>query len=291
VSEPARAAPLVTAIIPTFNWSSVLECSIASVLAQTFTDFELLVIGDACTDDSADVVAAFAADDERVRWINMPHHDGSQVGPNNEGLRQAQGRFVAYLGHDDLWLPRHLELLVRALRGAPDDPGLAHARVAMVNPGRPPFVFPHASWSYRTGEWIPPTSTLHRAGALRRVGGWQGREATGTLDPETDLCARVAAIFGPPLLVPRLTSIKLPAAYRRNVYRERPNAEQVAWLDRITAADDAEAEVLRCCAEVDRPGALGDDDPVALLAPLMSPSVTAVERHAALRQFKGLDPL
>ena len=59
--------PQVTVILPTYNRSSVLRYAIASVLRQTFTDFELLVIGDGCTDDSAQVVAE--AGDARVRWV------------------------------------------------------------------------------------------------------------------------------------------------------------------------------------------------------------------------------
>ena len=88
--------PSVTIIVPTFNWSSVLPFSVGSALRQTFTDFELLVIGDGCTDDSAAVVGALG--DERVRWINLATHVGHQSGPNNEGLRQARGGCVAYSG-------------------------------------------------------------------------------------------------------------------------------------------------------------------------------------------------
>jgi glycosyltransferase involved in cell wall biosynthesis len=289
VRSAAQRTPQVTAIIPTFNWSTVLRCSIGSVLDQTFEDFELLVIGDGCTDDSAEVVASFAACDDRVRWINLPQHGGSQVGPNNEGLRQAEGEFIAYLGHDDLWLPRHLELLVSAISAPADGRSMAHGRVLLVNPGRQPFVFPHTSWSYRPDEWIPPTSTLYQASALRRVGGWRGHASTGTLDPETDLCARISKEFGPPLLVPRLTSVKLPAAYRKNVYRERPNQEQTTWLSRIREAGDPEAELELLSGEPDAPGPEGDD-PVILLEPVMRTSVTAEDRYRVLRQFKGVDP-
>jgi glycosyltransferase involved in cell wall biosynthesis len=281
--------PLVTAVIPTYNWSSVLRCSIASALDQTVADLELLVVGDACTDDTADVVASFAAADGRVRWINLARHGGSQVGPNNEALRQARGQFIAYLGHDDLWLPHHLEVLVAALADTAGARATAHGRVALVNPGRRPFAFPHESWQYRRGEWIPPTSALHDAAAMRTAGGWRDHAVTGTLDPESDLCARLSDEFGAPLLVPRLTSIKLPAAYRRDVYRHRPNGEQMEWLRRMRAAADPEPELELLCGEPDHPGP-HDDDIVAILQPVMEPSVSAAERHAALRRYKGLDP-
>lgn len=89
----SSGTPRVTVIIPTYNWSSVLPYSIGSVLRQGFGDFELLVIGDGCTDDSGDVVGGIA--DPRVRWINRPVNAGHQLAPNNEGIRRARGGVIA----------------------------------------------------------------------------------------------------------------------------------------------------------------------------------------------------
>ncbi|MEO5819169.1 MAG: glycosyltransferase family 2 protein, partial [Vicinamibacteraceae bacterium] len=122
-------APRVTVIIATYNWSNVLRYSVGSVLGQTFADFELLVVGDGCTDDSADVVAGMC--DPRVRWINLPTNTRHQSGPNNEGLRQAHGEIIAYLGHDDLWLPHHLDAVVGALDRTGSD--LAYALAINVD--------------------------------------------------------------------------------------------------------------------------------------------------------------
>src|SRR3954468_6377757 len=102
--------PTVSVIISTYNWSSVLRYAITSVLAQTFSDFELIVVGDCCTDDSEAVVRSF--DDQRVGWHNLAQNCGSQFGPNNHGLSLARGPYIAYLGHDDLWHQDHLARLV-----------------------------------------------------------------------------------------------------------------------------------------------------------------------------------
>jgi len=72
--------PRVTVIMATYNWSTVLPYSIGSVLDQTFTDWELLVVGDGCTDDSGRVVAAVG--DARVRWIDLRPGTHHQYGPN-----------------------------------------------------------------------------------------------------------------------------------------------------------------------------------------------------------------
>ena len=123
--------PRVTVITATYNWSEVLRFSIASVLRQTFGDFEILVVGDGCTDDSEEVVRSFK--DPRVRWLNLPQNTQHQSGPNNEGLRQARGEIIAYLGHDDLWLPHHLESHVAELDTSGAD--IAYSLALLIAPG------------------------------------------------------------------------------------------------------------------------------------------------------------
>src|SRR5262249_43894876 len=123
-------APRVSIITATYNWSSVLRYAIESVRWQTFTDFELLVVGDGCTDDSEAVVTSF--DDPRISWTNLPENSGSQATPNNAGLTMARGAYVAYLGHDDLWLPNHLAALVDAIERAEAD--VAYTLAAMIGP-------------------------------------------------------------------------------------------------------------------------------------------------------------
>ena len=104
------SGPKISVIIATYNWSSVLRSAIESALLQTFQDFELLVIGDGCTDDSDLVVRSFA--DPRVQWINLPSNSASQATPNNHGILMSAGEYIAYLGHDDVWYPTHLESLL-----------------------------------------------------------------------------------------------------------------------------------------------------------------------------------
>lgn len=106
--------PLVSVIVATYHRPKLVELAIQSILNQDFTDFEVLVVGDNCTDDAEQVVASF--NDKRVRWLNLKERVGNQAGPNNEGLRQAKGKYIAYLGHDDLWFPWHLSNLVQTLQ-------------------------------------------------------------------------------------------------------------------------------------------------------------------------------
>ena len=93
----APSNPKVSIVIATYNMSSVLPYSVGSALGQSFADFELIVVGDGCTDDSAEVVRAIG--DERLRWINLPANSGHQSTPNNKGIEAARGELIAYDEH------------------------------------------------------------------------------------------------------------------------------------------------------------------------------------------------
>ena len=131
--------PLISVIMATYNSARTLKKAIASVLAQDFNDYEVWVMGDACRDDSPQVVQAFA--DRRLKWINLETNSGSQAVPNNEGLRRARGEYIAYLGHDDLWFPWHLSGLLAFIRktegrpGAPAQRGLWTCRTGVHGRG------------------------------------------------------------------------------------------------------------------------------------------------------------
>jgi glycosyltransferase involved in cell wall biosynthesis len=229
----ATMSPRATVIIPTYNWSTVLPFSIGSVLDQTFDDFELLVVGDGCTDDSAAVVAGIG--DRRVRWIEAPR-TGHQSGPNNEGLRQAKGDLIAYLGHDDLWLPHHLASAVRAIDDGAD---VVSVLVLMVSPPRENYLLTPSA----RDPGMPPSAVVHRRQAAEAVGGWRDyRELS--IDPERDLWRRMRGAGFRMAIVPRLGVVKFPAAHRHDVYRTRPCHEQAAWLARIRTEPALEAEEL-----------------------------------------------
>ena len=241
------AAPRVSVVIATYNWSSALRCAIDSVLAQTFTDFELLVVGDGCSDDSAAVVAAVA--DPRVSWHELPERTGSQSAPNNEGVARARGDYVAYLGHDDLWLPGHLESLVATLDVSGADFAYAVAMLygppgsgvrgvtgqLPVDPERPP-------------RFVPPSSWVHRRELLAAIGPW-GQPDELTLPLDQDLLARVHARGSRMVPTGRLSVLKLPASWRPDVYRQRGADEQRELLRRMREEPDfAERELLGALA-------------------------------------------
>lgn len=97
----------------TWNRANIIEYSIRSILDQTFEDWELLVIGDNCTDETEEVVSGI--DDSRITFHNLPENFGEQSRPNNVGAGMARGELLAFLNHDDIWLPTHLEASINEM--------------------------------------------------------------------------------------------------------------------------------------------------------------------------------
>jgi hypothetical protein len=203
----AAPAPLVTVIVATFNSRQTLACALESVRRQTWQDFEVWVIGDACTDDSEAVVAAIG--DPRFQWTNLARNSGSQSGPNNEGLRRARGRYVAYLGHDDLWFPWHLEVLVDL--ATREGAGFVHGIGVLLAPDGAVMASgpPRRGASYR-GHAVPPTNWLVERSLLNRIGPWHPWAALWW-PVDVDVMDRIAAAAPRIACAPRLTTIKFPS--------------------------------------------------------------------------------
>jgi len=116
---PAPASfpsPVVSIVMPTWNRAKVISDAIGSVQAQLFTDWELIIVDDGSTDNTAEILAKFA-DDQRIRYVKQPHAGASQA--RNQGLRLAQGSLIAYLDSDNLWYPGFLAATVNAFVADP----------------------------------------------------------------------------------------------------------------------------------------------------------------------------
>lgn len=100
---------LVSIVMPAHNSEKYIEDAIRSVLAQTYKNWELLVVDDASTDATVAVVERFAKIDPRVKLFRNEHPDGYPATPRNMAVDMAEGRYIAFLDSDDMWLPGKLE--------------------------------------------------------------------------------------------------------------------------------------------------------------------------------------
>ncbi len=108
--------PPVSILMPVYNAERHLDAAIDSILAQTYTDFELLIIDDGSTDKSLEIVRSYR--DKRIRILAAPHQ--GLVATLNAGLSEARGAFVARMDADDLSTPRRIEKQVEYLHRRPD---------------------------------------------------------------------------------------------------------------------------------------------------------------------------
>ena len=117
----AEVSPFFSVVIPVFNRAQVLPGAIDSVLAQSDQDFEIVVVDDGSSDDPASVVEDFA--DPRIRVVRKENGGGGSA--RNRGIDLAQGRFVAFLDSDDVFLPHHLGTMRRIVEGQRNVAGYA----------------------------------------------------------------------------------------------------------------------------------------------------------------------
>lgn len=102
--------PLVSVVVPAYNAAAFIGATLRSVLAQSYANFEVLVVDDRSPDDTAAVVEEVARADPRVRLIRLEKNFGGPAGPRNVGVGQARGRWVAFLDADDIWHPDKLKV-------------------------------------------------------------------------------------------------------------------------------------------------------------------------------------
>lgn len=99
---------LVSIIMPAYNSGKYISESIESIQAQTYKNWELLVVDDCSKDSTVEIIQKYAADDNRIRLLHNEKNSGAAIS-RNYALREAKGKWIAFLDSDDVWLPQKLE--------------------------------------------------------------------------------------------------------------------------------------------------------------------------------------
>ena len=148
--------PTFSVVMPAFNTAATIGSSIQSVLAQTRPDFEVIVVDDGSTDDTAGVVDGLKAD-ERIQLIRQDNQGAAAA--RNVALMAARGEYVAFLDSDDLWLPTYLEAMAATLaEGA--DAGFSYTDAWTLDPATGRIGTATAmAWQQPPAE-PPPTAEL-----------------------------------------------------------------------------------------------------------------------------------
>jgi glycosyltransferase involved in cell wall biosynthesis len=115
--------PTVSIIVPTYNRSRLLARAVKSVLNQTYQNFELIIVDDASTDNTEEVVGSF--NDERIKYVRHEKNKG-EAAARNTGIKAAMCDYIAYQDSDDEWLPEKLARQMELLEDAPSEVGVIY---------------------------------------------------------------------------------------------------------------------------------------------------------------------
>ena len=166
--------PEVSVIIPTYNRANLISETVNSVLAQTYHNFEVIVVDDGSTDNTLSVLSGYG---NQIRVIRQENQGAGAA--RNTGIREATGEFVAFLDSDDLWYPYKLERQVEHLKNNPSLLWIySDAQAFDTQTNSPLFVFSHQSRQYEGDiarrlilkDFIPTTTTLIHRSVITKVG-------------------------------------------------------------------------------------------------------------------------
>jgi glycosyltransferase involved in cell wall biosynthesis len=236
--------PRVSIITATFNRSDVLRCAIQSVLAQTYQDWEQVIIGDACTDNTAEVVASFT--DPRLRFVNRETNFGEQSEPSNDGFRLATGSLIAYLNHDDLWFPDHLERLVQFIDETKAD--LVYSLPFEIDRNGLAYCgLTNSELRYDPSHLIVASLWLAHCELIEELGGWRSAREIYASMPSQDLLTRAWRLRKDLRCLGQVTALFLAAGGRPNSYKLRDSSQHEQLLAQMSDPSLRE-RLLTACA-------------------------------------------
>ena len=174
-------SPVISVLMPAYNSQRYVGAAVESVLAQTFTDFELILVDDGSSDGTLDILKKFAARDPRVRLISRPNT--GIVAALNDAIAAARGEFFARMDSDDICEPTRLQIQLDYMREHPDCVLLGTNVMLMDGDGARIGPMPDVCSGHdridhallRRGWPIVHPAVMMRADAVRKVGGYIGK--------------------------------------------------------------------------------------------------------------------
>lgn len=166
--------PTVSIIIATYNREHVLRRAIQSVLAQTYQDFELIIVDDGSIDNTERLVKSFNG--EKIRYIRYRENKGPATA-RNTGIQSANGDYIAFLDSDDEWMPEKLEKQMRTFETAPPEVGLVYTGFFKITNNKIRYrhggLTPSDGNVFRNllnGSFVLPSATLVKQECFERAG-------------------------------------------------------------------------------------------------------------------------
>jgi glycosyltransferase involved in cell wall biosynthesis len=124
-----KEKPLISIIIPTYNRASFLKEAIESVLAQTYENWELIIVDDGSTDNTSELVKKFT--DKRISYL-CQQNTGAPLA-RNKGIQKAKGDYIAFLDSDDIWLPQKIQKQLEVFKISRFNPGVVYTGIQYID--------------------------------------------------------------------------------------------------------------------------------------------------------------
>jgi glycosyltransferase involved in cell wall biosynthesis len=120
-----RKKPLVSVIVPAYNAEVFIERTIKSIINQTYTNIEVLVVDDGSQDSTAEIAKSFVQKDSRLTLLQQPN--SGVAAARNLAIAKSKGEFIAPIDADDIWYPQNIEKQVKCMLASPESVGLVYA--------------------------------------------------------------------------------------------------------------------------------------------------------------------
>lgn len=248
-----RPAPKVSIVMSTYQRGYLLRYAVQTVLDQTMTDWELIIVDDASPDDTPQIVQEFT--DPRIRYFRREQNFGEQSGPNNFGVEQARAPWIAFLNNDDLWFPNHLEVgLQRAIHMQAD--GVLAGNVA-PQPRADKEVSLEGTavdlrgvgldHDWRPEVYTPASSWLIRKSSHEQVGGWRPADQC-SFESSQDFLFRAYRAGAHFVLSQRVTVLIVQSSNRPDSYRKQSSPEHDYYFQAMQEDPDFRAKLLERAA-------------------------------------------
>lgn len=189
-------SPMISVLMSVYNSEAYLAEAIESILSQTFSDFEFIIVDDGSTDDSNTIIQSYANADARIRPFQLEQNQGL-ASALNYGLEQATGQYIARMDSDDISLPTRFEQQVDFMEKNPDV-GVLGSWMQVVNQDKKPLfdyevprVHSLIVWNIFFGRTFAHPSVLMRRDLIQSVGGYN---ANLTVAQDVDLWARLVGL-------------------------------------------------------------------------------------------------
>ena len=179
--------PVVSVVIPAYNAERFIVKTLDSVLAQTYTNYELIVVDDGSFDNTEKVVQEYFAK-KKVYGQCIRQENKGIAGGRNTGIRSARGQFIALLDHDDLWVPKKLQKVIETFKLKPQTDLICHNE-QIIKDGKNTKVSENSRKNYSSyeellfkGNSLSPSAVVFRKSLFDRIGGFDESSELNTVE-------------------------------------------------------------------------------------------------------------